>query len=147
MKVSHLDPQLLNITLNALSSLPYKVIWKGVLPSDVVLPLNIKIWSWLPQEDILGTITPLPFHQKTTLFTIYLSAHSHVKVFITHGGLLSFQEAVDNSVPILGIPFAADQFVNMRNMERLFIGRRLDAVRLTSQIFRDAVLDVAENPE
>lgn len=58
MKVTHLDPQLLNITLTALASIPYKVVWKGVLPDDVVLPPNIRIWSWLPQEDILGTTTP-----------------------------------------------------------------------------------------
>lgn len=66
-----------------------RVLWKcegGHIPD---LPKNVLIEKWLPQNDIL--------------------AHPNVRVFITHGGLFGSQEGVHYGVPMLGIPFYADQ--------------------------------------
>ncbi|KAJ8954686.1 hypothetical protein NQ318_011378 [Aromia moschata] len=74
------------------SKLKEKVLWKwedDVLPGQ---PPNVKLGKWFPQQDIL--------------------AHPNVKVFITHGGLLSTTETVYHGVPILAIPVFADQHHN-----------------------------------
>lgn len=45
------------------------------------------------------------------------SAHPNVKLFIGHGGALGVNEAVYESVPILGIPIYADQTVNLKTLQ------------------------------
>lgn len=56
--------------------------WKGERPAD--MPKNVFTAAWMPQQDILG--------------------HPKCKGFITHGGLLSMQEAVVHGVPMIVFP-------------------------------------------
>lgn len=76
----------------ALTKLKQKVIWKW----DEELVMNVKdkflVRKWLPQDDIL--------------------AHPNVKLFVTHGGLLSCTEAILRGKPIVGIPIFGDQMVS-----------------------------------
>ncbi|KPJ21665.1 Ecdysteroid UDP-glucosyltransferase [Papilio machaon] len=74
--------------LRVLGSLPYTVLWKFEEQLEG-LPKNVHIRSWMPQASIL--------------------AHPNVKVFITHGGLLSTLEALKYGVPLLAIPVFGDQ--------------------------------------
>ncbi|KPJ12634.1 UDP-glucuronosyltransferase 2A3 [Papilio machaon] len=74
--------------LRVLGSLPYTVLWKFEDQLEG-LPKNVHIRSWMPQASIL--------------------AHPNVKVFITHGGLLSTLEALRYGVPLLAIPVFGDQ--------------------------------------
>jgi len=39
--------------------------------------------------------------------------HFNIRLFITHGGVLSIQEAIHRGVPVLGIPIFGDQSLNM----------------------------------
>lgn len=41
-----------------------------------------------------------------------------MKIFITHGGQLSTTEAFHFGVPLIGLPVAADQHVNMISVSR-----------------------------
>lgn len=92
--------------LNVFRKLKQKVIWKfedDLLPDK---PDNLKISKWLPQNDILG--------------------HPNVKVFITHGGLLSTTETVYHGVPVLAIPIFGDQKMNVAQMLLNGYGLSLD---------------------
>ena len=77
--------------------------WDGDLTN---MPENIYVSKWLPQNDLL--------------------AHPNLKVFVTHGGLLSTQEALYHSVPLVGIPIANDQEGNMARAEKNGFAIRLD---------------------
>ncbi len=47
-------------------------------------------------------------------------------MFITHGGLLGFQEAIYHAVPLLMLPFGNDQKANAAKARREGIGLKLD---------------------
>lgn len=79
--------------LRAFSKLKQKVLWKWEDPNLPGKPDNVLISKWFPQDDVL--------------------AHPNVRLFITHGGLLSSTEAVYHGIPIIGIPVFGDQSLNM----------------------------------
>lgn len=95
---------------------PVRFVWKlereeeQTTPADDLLAANVLAQSWLPQNDVL--------------------AHRNVRVFITHGGLLGMQEAVQHAVPMLGIPVFADQPQNVARAVRegYAIGLRFENV-------------------
>lgn len=60
-------------------------------------------------------------------------AHPNCVLFITHGGLLSQQEAIYFGVPTLGIPIFGDQPMNIAQNVQLGIGGRLDFNYLTAE--------------
>ena len=60
-------------------------------------------------------------------------AHPNLKVFVTHGGLLSTQEALYHNVPLVGTPLGMDQMANMRRAEKNGFGIVLDFKTLTKE--------------
>lgn len=60
-------------------------------------------------------------------------AHPNVKLFITQGGLQSFQEATYYAVPLIGIPFICDQQHNVRKMVDAGVGVKLDYATITKE--------------
>lgn len=68
-----------------------------------------------------------------------------MKLFITHGGLLSYQEAVHYKVPLVGLPFSADQYVNVNRMVELGIGKRLDYYSMNEKEAITVIKEVMEN--
>lgn len=75
--------------LKVFAEMKQRILWKWEDDKIPSLPKNLRISKWMPQCDIL--------------------AHPNVKVFITHGGLMSTQEGVYRGVPFFGIPIYADQ--------------------------------------
>ena len=112
--------------LKAFSRLKYDVLWKFEedLPN---VPKNVKISKWLPQSDIL--------------------AHPNLKLFITHGGLLSTTEAVTRGVPIIGIPIGGDQHTNMIYATASGFAVTLDLDDLTEDLLHDTINEVLNNPK
>ncbi|XP_050359273.1 UDP-glucosyltransferase 2-like [Nymphalis io] len=74
--------------IKVFAELPYTVLWKFEEQLEG-LPKNVHVRSWMPQTSIL--------------------AHKNVKVFITHGGLLSTFESLRFGIPIIAIPVFGDQ--------------------------------------
>ncbi|KAK8724701.1 hypothetical protein OTU49_011230, partial [Cherax quadricarinatus] len=112
------------IFLQAFGRLPQRVIWKyeGDLEN---VPDNVMISNWLPQQDIL--------------------AHNNVKVFITHGGLLSMQEAIYHATPLLAVPIFGDQFRNSMFIRSSELGDFLLWEELTEDMIIVTLADIINN--
>ncbi|RXG73640.1 UDP-glucuronosyltransferase 1-1 [Armadillidium vulgare] len=89
------------------------------------LPSNVKLQKWLPQLDLLG--------------------HPKIKLFITHGGLLSTLESTYNGVPVIGMPIFADQESNMKEVESEGWGRVMMWKKLEENTFRELILEMLNN--
>ncbi|KAF2893558.1 hypothetical protein ILUMI_12612, partial [Ignelater luminosus] len=96
VKSASLSEKTRKVLLETFSDIPYKVLWKYEADSLLQKPNNVFISKWYPQQDIFR--------------------HLNVKLFITQGGLQSMEEAIYNYVPLIGIPFFGDQFINVAIM-------------------------------
>jgi len=99
-------------------ALTIPVIWKwdSELPE---VPSNVHILPWLPQFDILS--------------------HPNLKLFITHGGLLSLVEALQTKTPLVGIPFANDQRPNLLRAQQNGYAKMIDWADLTEENLNTAI--------
>ncbi|KAG5896754.1 hypothetical protein JTB14_031734 [Gonioctena quinquepunctata] len=116
-----------NTLIEAFAELPYKVLWKYESDSLPKKPKNVHISKWLPQQDVL--------------------AHPNVKVFISQCGLQSVEESVSRGVPILGIPFIADQPMNIKRLTEMEVAIEIDYLTLTKEELIEKVKEIVENPK
>ena len=120
-------PEKIRKTLvNAFSKLKQRVIWKWETETMPDLPPNVKLGKWLPQQDILG--------------------HPKIRLFVTHGGLLSTEEAVYHGVPLVGIPVFGDQDWNMKHSEQMGFARTLELRDLTEEAVLTALNEILAEP-
>ncbi|XP_069697674.1 UDP-glycosyltransferase UGT5-like isoform X2 [Periplaneta americana] len=126
IKSSDMTESQRNAFLEAFSKLKQRVLWKWETDSMPGQPDNVKLEKWLPQPDIL--------------------AHKNVLVFMTHGGLLSTQEAINRGVPVLGIPIFGDQELNMAWAESAGVGVTLPYKNISSESISSALNEILENP-
>lgn len=110
------------IFLNVFRDLPYQVLWKFENDQLANKSKNVKISKWFPQSDLL--------------------AHPNVKVFITQGGLMSLEEAIDRETPIIAIPFLLDQNQNALKAQEEGFGLRLVVEELTEAKLHEAIREV-----
>lgn len=124
-----LGEERINIILEAFRQTPdYNFLWKFEKTENLQkLPANLKISDWLPQNDIL--------------------AHPKLKLFITHSGLLSTHETTWWGVPIVGMPFYADQHRNMHKSVTAGVGVKVDFHTITTQKLKAAIDEVLKNPK
>ncbi|KAJ3641663.1 hypothetical protein Zmor_028148 [Zophobas morio] len=120
-----LDARLRKVIVEALSELPYKVLWKW--ESDCLLdrPKNVVTRKWYPQQDIL--------------------AHPNVRAFVTQGGLQSTGEAISRGVPLIGMPFMSDQPMNVQKIVKMGIGLGVDPVSVSKEELKGCIIEVVEN--
>lgn len=85
-------------------------------------PGNVFIMDWLPQVELL--------------------AHPNTKLLIAHAGAFSMNEAIYHGVPVISIPFLADQSYNARRAMEHGWGFVLDKDHINSQTLREAILSV-----
>jgi UDP:flavonoid glycosyltransferase YjiC (YdhE family) len=65
-------------------------------------------------------------------------------VVVCHGGYGTVLDAVDAAVPLVVVPFGADQFVNAAAVERVGIGIALEERSRSPQPIRDAVVSLLD---
>lgn len=73
---------------------------------------------------------------------IFSTGHPKLKLFITHGGLLSTLESMYHGVPVLGMPVFADQHSNMFEVEKNGWGKVLLWEDLTPETFTKKIFEV-----
>lgn len=121
-----MSPEKVRIFLNKFRTIKQKVLWKfeAELPN---LPENVKIWKWLPQDDIL--------------------AHPNVKLFISHCGKGGITEAKYHGVPILAVPLFSDQFGNADHIVRDGLAVKLRIGDMNEETFSNVLDEALNNPK
>ena len=97
VKPSQMTEYQKNVFYAAFQELNIPIIWKWDDEDLSRIPSNVRVMKWVPQNDLL--------------------AHPNLKVFVTHGGLMSLQEALFHKVPIVGVPIAFDQIGNLNRAQ------------------------------
>ncbi|KAF5269864.1 hypothetical protein FQR65_LT17907 [Abscondita terminalis] len=110
--------------ISVFSQLKQNVLWKFENES-VEMPENIKTVKRVSQVDVL--------------------AHPNIRLFITHGGLLSVTEAIHFGVPIIGIPIFADQKLNVKLAEDSGFAISLEYALLNKNVIKDAIERILTN--
>lgn len=84
-------------------------------------------------------------HNKQKTF----SAHPNIKLFITHGGMLSTIETVYHGVPVLCLPMFGDQEMNSHKAEVAGYGLKLDFQdeKFNAESLRNALDKLLYNPK
>lgn len=124
---SKMPRRICQMFINVFATLKQRVVFKWETEEMEGKPENVLLKKWCPQQDIL--------------------AHPNVKLFITHGGLLSTEEALSNHIPMLYIPGFADQHGNANIAERLEYGRKLNWATLNEEDLRTSILALVNDPK
>ncbi|XP_038212493.1 UDP-glucosyltransferase 2 isoform X2 [Zerene cesonia] len=115
------------LIVQALGRLPQRVLWKQDAEQNLTdIPSNVRLYKWLPQQDLLG--------------------HPKIKAFVTHGGLLSMFETVYHGVPIVSIPVFCDHDSNAAKAEVDGYAKKLDLQYLTADKLYEAIKEVINEP-
>jgi UDP:flavonoid glycosyltransferase YjiC (YdhE family) len=93
----------------------------ALLPSP--LPGGLRIVDWLPS-------------------TQAILRHPNVRVFVSHCGINSVHESIACGTPVVGIPMFADQCDMAVRVADAGVGVRLDKVKFTAAVLRDAIARV-----
>ncbi|KAF4518582.1 UDP-glycosyltransferase-01 [Ephemera danica] len=114
----------------ALAKIPQRVIWKWTGNASTAFPekppANVKIVSWMPQQDLLG--------------------HPKVLGMVSHGGLLSMYEAAYHGKPSVMMPVYFDHDSNALKAETDGYAVRLELRGLTSDALAQAITELVQNP-
>ncbi|KAB0792797.1 hypothetical protein PPYR_14756 [Photinus pyralis] len=122
-KSSSLPPKVLEVILETFAEIRYTVLWKF---EDVLNKTeNVITLKWVPQVDVLG--------------------HPNIKLFITHGGLQSINEAIHFGVPMVGMPIFADQQQNVHLIVSRGCGLSANYRNLDRAGFEKTINEVIDN--
>ena len=106
-------------------SYPYSIFSiKGFIPNDI--SSNIKVTSWVPQNDIL--------------------AHKSTKAFISHAGFNSLYEAAFYGVPVVCVPLFGDQPSNCVQAQAVGMATGIDIMTATDDEIYHLIKGVLEEP-
>ena len=124
LRVSDVPDDVRRLFLSTFGRLRQRVLWKWEgeiehVNDTSIIPSNVKLMPWLPQQDLLG--------------------HPKIRLFVTHGGLNSIQEAVFHGIPLIALPVFSDQPVNAQKAQDDGYAIRLDWGYLTEEILFGAI--------
>ncbi|XP_072166488.1 UDP-glucuronosyltransferase 2B33-like [Diadema setosum] len=125
--MASLKSDIVQVFADAFAQLDQKVIWhmtdSGAL--NRTMPPNVKILTWIPQNDLLG--------------------HNKTRVFMFHGGNNGLNELVYHGVPTVVIPLMGDHYATAERVKTRGIGVSLDKMKLTTDSILSALREVLHN--
>ncbi|XP_014217249.1 UDP-glucuronosyltransferase [Copidosoma floridanum] len=107
---------------------PIRVILKSSNPETLPknLPKNVFTFPWLPQQKVLQ--------------------HPNIKAFVAHGGALGTLEAIYYRVPMICVPFFAEQYVNCDISKHRNISLKLDIKTAVQKDYDYVFSQILTNP-
>ena len=108
----------------ALQQFDERVIFKSKQKIENA-PDNVHVVDWMPQNDLL--------------------AHPNMRLFVTHGGMNSYIEAVYHGVPLLVAPFAIDQHGTAALVKSQGFGEKLDLNDFTSDELKNLIKTITRD--
>jgi glucuronosyltransferase len=111
--------------LDGFSRLSQTVIARLPTPHSTVIPKNVHLMSWLPQNDILGD--------------------NRTRLFITHCGLNGLYEALYHGVPFLGVPLFGEQDGNCQRARRKGFGLQINVMDFTVDELVVSIRELLDN--
>lgn len=76
---------------------------------------------------------------------VFVTAHPNVKLFITHCGLMSTQEAIYHGIPIISMPFFMDQHSLTRKLSKKGVAVPLSYGSLSENLLQQAIEEILTN--
>ena len=147
LKASQMSDELRIIFTTVFAKLPQRILWKWETDEMEGKPENVMLSKWLPQQDIL--------------------AHPNLKIFISHMGQSSSQEALCHGKPVvmikqlwffkmsinylkhfhfqIGIPVLGDQPGNSLEAEKKGYGINIPIFELTEEKLSNAIKKILAN--
>lgn len=125
MQSSEMPWEKKEVILSVFGTLKQRVLWKFETDDLPELPPNVMVRKWLPQSDIL--------------------AHPNLVLFIAHGGLFGTIEASHRGVPVLFIPFFADQYLNAKTAQNRGYAQKIIFSELTVPLFSSKIEEMIRN--
>lgn len=122
LKTFELD--ILQKILNAFSKMSQTIILSGVI-ENVTIPNNVYVYPWIEQLDLLSQV--------------------QIKLFVTHGGLMSLQEAAYWAIPILGISIFPNHKRNLNKYVNSGAGLVVEYDDLTEDIMIASLNELITN--
>ncbi|XP_029971816.1 UDP-glucuronosyltransferase 1-1-like [Salarias fasciatus] len=123
--LSELPQQTTSVFVEAFRQIPQKVIWRYTGPIPENLPENVKMMSWVPQNDLL--------------------AHPGARAFITHAGSHGLFEGLCHAVPMLMVPVTGDQPDNAHKMASRGVGAILNIMSVTTEDIVERLNEIINN--
>lgn len=117
-----LSKKAIDALLRVFAALPQRILWKFEGELGNKSSSNVMTVKWLRQCDVL--------------------AHPNLKLFITHGGLMSVQESIDREIPMLIIPITYDQPANAVSLVAQGVAVSLKFDRLTEASLKSSIEEV-----
>nr|QPA18369.1 UDP-gluconosyltransferase [Trialeurodes vaporariorum] len=128
IKASQFKKENIELLLSVFKNLDRTVLWKADFNlTDVILPKNVIVKNWFDQVSIL--------------------AHPNCVLFFTHGGISSMIEAINFAVPVIGMPFFADQAHNLAYAEQYGYGLTIKYTNLTHDSLLWSMKTVLQDPK
>jgi UDP:flavonoid glycosyltransferase YjiC (YdhE family) len=104
----------------------FRVVWRLNNIHNVKIPANVKVMSWIPQNDLL--------------------AHPSVKLFVTHSGNNGQYEAFYHGVPMIGFPLLGDQEYNALRLVKKGYGIAMNVYDFTADEMNSNMRQILDNP-